>query len=175
MTPPKSRLPRWITIWFAISLPILVWDVSFVLLRPHSMPGGDLAFLWKPYAKYVTVDLSYADLHNGFVKAQAIMTAIEVAIALVALVFSYQRRLSLATLLVFCVSVLTCAKTVLIMVIEVVTGLEHVGHNAVSDLVLLYFLPNGVWIIMPLLVSWATGRTLLRHWDAHDRRRPALG
>ena len=155
------RLPRWILIWFALSLPLIVWDVSFVLLRPSSMPGGSLAFLWAPYAKYITVDLSYGDVHNGFVWAQAWMSCVEVLMVLAALAFSWRGKLPLATLLVFAVSVLTCAKTVLIFLIEAVTRGEHVGHNHVADLVLLYLLPNGVWIVMPALVAWSTGRTLL--------------
>lgn len=157
----RPILPRWIVIWFAISLPIVLWDVSFVLLRPASMPGGSLSFLWAPYVKYITVDRSYGDVHDGFVWAQAIMSAAEVAMALVGLWFCYRKARALGTLLVFSVSLLTCAKTLLILLIEVVTRLEHVGHNPVSDLVLLYLLPNSVWVVMPALVSWATGRTLI--------------
>jgi len=163
-TTTPSRLPRWILVWFAISLPLMIWDISFVLLRPLSMPGGSLHFLWKPYAKYVTVDLSYGDLTNGFVWAQATMSAFEVAVALIALVANRRGRRPLATLLVFSVSILTCAKTVLIFFIEALTRLEHVGHNTITDLLFLYVIPNGAWVIMPALVAWSTGRTLLAHW-----------
>jgi hypothetical protein len=158
-------MPRWIVIWFLISLPIVAWDVSFVLLRPLSMPGGSLDVLWIPYEKYLTVDLSYADLDSGFVRAQAIMSCLEVVMAVVALVLAHRRRLAPATLLVFCVSVLTCAKTLLIFLIELVTGFASVGHNAAGDLLLLYVLPNSVWIVMPLLVAWSTGRTLIARWS----------
>src|SRR5258705_1023109 len=112
------------------------------------MPGGRLSFLWAPYAKYVTVDLSYGDLGDGFVWAQAIMSGVEIAIGLVGLTMAWRRPRPLATLLVFSVSLLTCAKTVLILVIQLVTGGESVGHNTLSDLVLLYLLPNGAWIVM---------------------------
>jgi hypothetical protein len=152
------RLPRWIVIWFAISLPLVVWDVSFVLLRPLSMPGGALSFLWAPYAKYITIDRSYGDLENGFVWAQAIMSCVEVALALYALT---TRRRALALLLVFCVSALTCAKTLLILAIVVVTRFADIGGST-SDIVLLYFVPNGVWVVMPFAVAWATGRALVR-------------
>jgi hypothetical protein len=160
-TATRTRLPRWILVWFALSMPLILWDVSFVLLRPSSMPGGRLAFLWAPYAKYITVDLSYGDLTNGFVWAQALMSCLEVVMVFAALVYSWRGRLPLATLLVFAVSVLTCAKTLLIFLIEAVTHGQHVGHNTTADLVLLYLLPNGVWIVVPALVAWSTGRTLL--------------
>ena len=144
-------LPRWILVWFAISVPLIVWDVSFVLFRPDS-------FLWAPYDKYVTVDLGYGDPSNGFVRAQAIMSLVEIAVLLVGL---WQRRHPLGVLLVFGVSLLTAAKTMLILMIEVVTRGEHVGHNPAADLVFLYLVPNGAWIVVPLLVAWSTGRTLL--------------
>ena len=156
-----GSLPRWVVIWFALSIPIVIWDVSFVLLRPMSMPGGSLGFLWIPYEKYITVDLSYGDLDNGFVRAQAIMSCIEVAIGIAALIHSARRHLPLATLLAFCASALTCAKTMLIGMIELVTGFEHVGHNTVADVILLYAIPNGLWIVVPLLVVWTTGRRLV--------------
>jgi hypothetical protein len=59
------------------------------------------------------------------------------------------------------VSALTAAKTLLIFVIELVTGGQHVGHNPLGDLVLLYILPNTVWVVMPIVVAFATGRALL--------------
>jgi hypothetical protein len=156
------RLPRWITGWFALSLPLIAWDVSFVLLRPLSMPGGPLAFLWGPYEKYIQVDLSYGDLANPFVRAQALMSVAELVLALVALGLAHgTRRRALGTLLVFTAAVLTAAKTLLIFMIEAVSGLAHVGHNSLSDLIWLYVVPNGVWIIVPFLVARATGHTLL--------------
>jgi hypothetical protein len=156
-------LPRWVVIWFVLSTPLILWDIGFVLLRPMSMAGGALAFLWKPYVKYITVDLSYGDLANGFVKAQAIMTAIEVLMLAAAVVAFRAARRPLGTLLVFAVSLLTCMKTFLIFLIELVTRGEHVGHNAASDLFLLYVLPNAFWVVMPGLVAWTTGKMLLRN------------
>ena len=156
------RLPRWIVVWLLISSALISWDVAFVLLRPASMPGGSLAFLWVPYEKYVAVDHSYGDLENGFVWAQAMMSLLELVVLAIGLGLHARRRDAAATLLVFTVSVLTGAKTLLILLIEAVTGGAHVGHNPMSDLVLLWLLPNGVWVVMPLVVAWITGRMLLR-------------
>jgi hypothetical protein len=167
------RLPRWITVWFALSLPLIAWDVSFVLLRPLSMPGGRLAFLWGPYAKYITVDLSYGDLHNPFVRAQALMSVAELVLALFALWLAHgTKRRALGTLLVFTTASLTCAKTLLIFTIEAVSGLAHIGHNSLSDMTWLYFVPNGMWIVVPLLVARWTGKALLaRELEAPEPRR----
>jgi hypothetical protein len=158
----RSSLPAWVIVWLALSMPLIFWDIGFVLSRPHSMPGGSLAFLWAPYAKYVTVDLGYADVKNGFVIAQALMTCGEAAVTILGLVLSFRAsRRQLAALLVFAGSLLTCTKTLLIFLIEVVTGGEHVGHNPLGDLVLLYVLPNSLWVVVPALASVVTGRQLL--------------
>jgi hypothetical protein len=162
------RLARWIVVWLLVSSVIVLWDVAFVLLRPRSMPGGALSFLWVPYAKYIAVDLGYADLRYGFVKAQAVMSALEMLVVVWALVANWRRKLALATLLVFAQSTLIGSKTLLIFLVEAVTHGEHVGHNSRSDLVLLYVLPNAVWVVGPALVALATGRTLLARWAGHS-------
>ena len=56
-----SHTPSNLTlIWLAISLPLVIWDTGYTLLRPHSMPGGSLHWpLWKPYDLYGRVDHVY--------------------------------------------------------------------------------------------------------------------
>ena len=125
-----------------------------MLARPDSV-------LWAPYADYVKVDLGYAN-PTGFVTAQAIMSLIEIAVLLVGLAL---RRRPAGVLLVCVVSVLTAAKTLLIFLVEVVTHGHGVGHNPTGKLVLMYVLPNSVWIVVPLVVAIVTGRSLLAAWE----------
>lgn len=70
-----------VTFWLLISVPIVLWDAGYVLLRPHSMPGGSLHYLWAPYALYGTVDYMYGwpayNSNNGFTAAQSVMNLIE--------------------------------------------------------------------------------------------------
>jgi hypothetical protein len=124
--------------------------VTFVLARPDS-------FLWAPYDRYIQIDLGYAH-PDGFVRAQAIMSLLE--LGLVALALAWRRRAS-GVLLAIVASALTAAKTILIFTIELVTGGQHVGHNATSDLVLLYVAPNVVWVVVPIVVSVVLGRRLI--------------
>lgn len=68
--------------WLAVSLPLVAWDTGYVLLRPRSMPGGDLHWpLWVPYELYGRVDHVYGfkqwDLGNGFTAAQASLNLVE--------------------------------------------------------------------------------------------------
>ncbi|MCJ1312467.1 hypothetical protein MMC25_006141 [Agyrium rufum] len=69
-------------IWLAVSLPLVVWDTSYVFLRPHSMPGGALHWpIWTLYGTYVDVDYMYGwpayESGNGFTAAQATLNVIE--------------------------------------------------------------------------------------------------
>lgn len=69
-------------IWLFVSLPLVIWDAGYVLLRPHSMPGGDLHWpVWKPYDLYGKVDYIYGwkayNEHNGFTAAQTALNVVE--------------------------------------------------------------------------------------------------
>lgn len=71
-----------ITVWLVVSIPLVIWDASYVLLRPHSMPGGRLhSPVWTPYALYGTVDYIYGwpafEARNGFTAAQTVMNVAE--------------------------------------------------------------------------------------------------
>jgi hypothetical protein len=71
-----------LTIWLVVSVPLVIWDAGYVLLRPHSMPGGRLhSPIWTPYALYGTVDYIYGwpayNARNGFTAAQTVMNVIE--------------------------------------------------------------------------------------------------
>lgn len=71
-----------LTIWLIVSLPLVIWDAGYVLLRPHSMPGGRLhSPVWTPYALYGTVDYIYGwpayNARNGFTAAQTLMNVFE--------------------------------------------------------------------------------------------------
>ncbi|PGH30176.1 hypothetical protein GX50_07076 [[Emmonsia] crescens] len=72
-----------VTLWLSISIPVVLWDASYVLLRPHSMPGGSLHYIWSPYALYGTIDYIYGwpawNNRNGFTSAQSLMNLVETA------------------------------------------------------------------------------------------------
>ncbi|KAJ5996813.1 hypothetical protein N7499_006872 [Penicillium canescens] len=86
-TNPNSR--KWVhtpsaalTIWLVVSVPLVAWDAGYVLLRPHSMPGGRLhSPIWAPYALYGKIDYIYGwpafNARNGFTAAQTVLNVIE--------------------------------------------------------------------------------------------------
>jgi hypothetical protein len=86
-------------IWLTVSLPLVLWDAGYVLLRPHSMPGGKWHYpLWVPYALYCETDYIYGwkayNEHNGFTAAQTVMNLIETALYFYYLfvLFAYGRQ-----------------------------------------------------------------------------------
>ena len=158
----NGPIERWALVWLVLSTLIIEWDISFLLLRPWSLPGESLGFLWAPYTTYLSVDLSYGDLDDSFVMAHAMMSALEVLIAVLALMLYASKRYRVATLLVFSTSLLTCAKTLLILLLECVSGFAHTGHTPLDVWLSVYFLPNIVWVVMPALVVAHTARVLLK-------------
>ena len=78
-----SQTPSNLTLlWLAISVPLVIWDTGYVLLRPHSMPGGKYHWpLWVPYELYGRTDYVYGwkawNEHNGFTAAQGWLNVVE--------------------------------------------------------------------------------------------------
>jgi hypothetical protein len=73
-----------VLVWLVVSLPLVLWDAGYVLLRPHSMPGGKYHWpLWAPYELYGKTDYIYGwkayNEKNGFTAALAFMNLIETA------------------------------------------------------------------------------------------------
>jgi hypothetical protein len=51
----KLDVPTWIKFWMGISGFVVLYDAGYVLMRPRSMPGGDLFPIWSPYELYARV------------------------------------------------------------------------------------------------------------------------
>jgi len=116
-------------LWLFISLPLVIWDAFYVLLRPHTMPGGSLSWpIYSPYALYGTIDYTYGEKawndHNGFTAAQTALNVFETAgyLGYLWVVWQYgegEKRVlrggwgGVACLTGFALSVMTVSKTVL--------------------------------------------------------------
>ncbi|KAL8370013.1 hypothetical protein RB595_000394 [Gaeumannomyces hyphopodioides] len=139
-------------VWLAVSLPLVAWDTGYVLLRPRSMPGGDLHWpLWVPYELYGRVDHIYGfkqwHLNNGFTAAQSSLNLIE---SLMYLYYVYVwssnaapapagsgRRAALtgrpaarAVLVLFAALVMTLSKTILVQRVVVRLRQHRPQHRA---------------------------------------------
>ncbi|EFQ26960.1 uncharacterized protein GLRG_02131 [Colletotrichum graminicola M1.001] len=155
--------------WLLISLPLVAWDTGYVLLRPWTMPGGHLHWpLWAPYALYGEVDHIYGwkafESRNGFTSAQGALNLVETLMYL-AYVWLYVSRGqpvggpagakktvggragALAVVIGFSAAVMTLSKTVLYWANEYFSGFDNIGHNTMADLILMWIIPNGAWLV----------------------------
>jgi hypothetical protein len=89
------------------------------------------------------------------------MNVVEVTLGFIAL-FLHLKSDPRSVVLGFGVALMTLAKTVLYLLLEYISGMENVIHNDLRTLMLLYIIPNGVWIIVPTLVVFAAGSRLTR-------------
>lgn len=89
-SPPKSRASQQWThhttpltlAWLIISLPLVIWDMLYIFLRPHTMPGGNLhSPIWAPYKLYGQIDYVYGwpawEAKDGFSAAQSVLNLVE--------------------------------------------------------------------------------------------------
>ncbi|KAM0436644.1 hypothetical protein ACHAPT_002353 [Fusarium lateritium] len=179
-TPTWRHTPSGTTLlWLAVSLPLVAWDTGYVLGRPRTMPGGNLHWpLWVPYALYGTVDHVYGikawDAHNGFTGAQSALNVVESLMYLVYLWLIWtradrgaaRRTLSgrdgaLAVLIGFSAAVMTLSKTALYWANEYYSGFDNIGHNPPLDLLYLWILPNGFWLVLPAYMIWVFGNNII--------------
>lgn len=60
----------------------MTWDLCYMFTRPRSFPGGDLHWIWQPYALYGKVDKVYGreawEKQEGWPTAQSFCNIIEV-------------------------------------------------------------------------------------------------
>jgi hypothetical protein len=78
-----------------------------------------------------------------------------------------------ALLVGYTVSIMTLSKTVLYWLQEYFSGYHpgagddelsrfaEVGHNSLDRLILLWIIPNGVWIVLPGILVWQFGKEIM--------------
>lgn len=156
-------LPFWVAVWLFISSIIVTIDALFVLLRPHSLPDGKWNFLFEPYNIFIEVDPRYKDLKDTFVIGQSFMNLLEMCLNIVILMMQNSSKSGLAVLLAFMVSTMTLSKTVFYFLVssKLCGGHHFLSHNDWRTVIFLFIVPNGIWIVLPLLCMIATGQIMI--------------
>ncbi|KAF8628925.1 hypothetical protein AX15_003644 [Amanita polypyramis BW_CC] len=154
----------WISLWFLISAPVIFWDVGYCFMRPRSMRGGDLHWLWKPYSIYQDIDLVYGlpslQDGDGFPNAQSLLNVIETLMNLAYVYLAHVAEWPGAPLIGFSSAVMTLSKTVLYWTQEYYCNYCAVGHNTLENLIIYWIIPNGLWIVIPSLIVKRLGTDL---------------
>ncbi|KAI9695060.1 MAG: hypothetical protein M1820_008953 [Bogoriella megaspora] len=157
--------------WLAISIPLVIWDTGYVMLRPLTMPGGSLHWpVWVPYEIYMRTDFIYGwkaiNEKNGFTAAQASMNIPETLLYIyyLYLVYTYNTRVSadrevvsagvptrryllgepgaLAVVVGFAAATMTFSKTFLYGLNEAFSGWSHVRQNEWTELIMYWIIPK---------------------------------
>tara|TARA_Y100000589_G_C26756450_1_gene467969 strand:- start:107 stop:565 length:459 start_codon:yes stop_codon:yes gene_type:complete len=150
-----------------ISTLVVIWDALFVLLRPASFPGGSLGFIWEfGYVLYMEVDRAYADQGNTYLHALATMSIVEALLVSWGLFAHRVNKNRDAHLLVLVAASLTCAKTMLFVLVEAWSGWHSIGHNEWVPLLFVWIIPNGLWIVVPGAVIVDTSRRLMNQLNS---------
>lgn len=150
------QLPGWVLAWFYATAAICTWDASFIMLRPHTLPGGSLHTFWKPYSLYIGVDQRYLDINDPFVFGISLFNYAEVVMNIATIILHY--RNSHHTIpLAFTVSIMTFWKTLFYFYAFTYLGgggPYRVGNTLWTEFFLVV-IPNGIWVILPFAVMVA--------------------
>ncbi|KAI7888175.1 uncharacterized protein EV154DRAFT_518536 [Mucor mucedo] len=172
----SNQVPTWIKSWFFISSLVVTWDFCYCLLRPWSMEGGSLNFIWKPYNLYAKIDHFYGVQafvsQDGFTGAQATMNIVETFLNFFYLYLLGREDVSVgqANLVGFSSALMTCSKTVLYWLVEPFSGYQHIGHNSIRDLLTLWIIPNGLWIVVPGAIIYTLGKDIISRLGTHPKQ-----
>ncbi|GAW08726.1 hypothetical protein LENED_010807 [Lentinula edodes] len=156
---------RWITVWYILTAPLMLWDAGYCLMRPRSMVGGDLHWIWAFYEFYGNVDHVYGvkafEDGEGFANAAAVLNVIENFFAVIYLWMTHVCPSELAPLAGYTGSAMTLAKTLLYVSQEYFCGFCAIGHNTFPGMLSYWILPNVAWITISGLIMYHLGKDIL--------------
>ncbi|KAF9546511.1 hypothetical protein CPC08DRAFT_376352 [Agrocybe pediades] len=161
--PPKRYI--WISLWFLITAPIILWDAGYVLMRPRSMEGGDLRWFWRGFDRYERIDKVYSvkGYHEkaGFAPAAAISNLIETSLNLAYLFTVHIAPKDIAPLLGFAGASLTLCKTTIWVLQEYFCGAcSRSDMSEYSEIVKFWIFPNIMWFTFCSLIVVRLGRDI---------------
>jgi len=156
-------------------------SLHWPLWAPYELYGKvDYIYGWKAFNE-----------HNGFTSAQGTLNVIETLMymyyAYVVYAYGEQSRArgrgapspglvgilgesrvvsgqigASAVLVAFSASVMTFSKTVLYWLNEYFSGFENIGHNKFWDLIILWIIPNGAWLVLPVYMIYVLGAEIFQ-------------
>ena len=150
--------------WLILSSLIVIYDCSYVLLRPASMRGGSLFEHFSAYETYIKYDTLYGNMNDRLVVIQAWLTLVEVAVALFGMLLSAFGSKSgkfVGAMLVVIISGFTFWKTVIYCWYAYGFMTPESFDFSIDSIYSLYF-PISLWSIFPVYTMWVVPRNILR-------------
>lgn len=109
-------IPKPLYIWLVLSSLIVLYDATYVLLRPRTMQGGDLFPYFTGYGLYIQFDTLYAHLTDTFVVIQSWLNLVEITTIMLGVFLSLSSckiKKLIAALLIVIASAFVFWKTVI--------------------------------------------------------------
>ncbi|KAL1664502.1 hypothetical protein GGF50DRAFT_101691 [Schizophyllum commune] len=159
----------WISLWFLITAPIVLWDTGYLFFR---MQGGDLHWIWKPYEIYQEIDWVYGvralEDGDGFPNAQAFLNIVETILNIIYLYLAHVSSSPKAPLIGFAAATMTLWKTVLYWLQELFCSGAGcmTAHNKWLDMVVFYYF---LWLIFPSIIVYTLGKDIAHSLWAASR------
>ncbi|KAN0060360.1 hypothetical protein ACQY0O_007689 [Thecaphora frezii] len=180
----SGHQPRtWISLWLGLSSLIIAWDFCFVFLRPRSMKGGDLSWIWAPYELYGDIDHLYGfkawDARDGLPAALSALNVVETCLNFAYVYLAHSTRspakMAAAPLVGFTAVTMTLSKTVLYILNDYFCDWCKTGHNSWHDRMFLWIIPNSLWVLIPSLIMYVLGRELYQNLKIVEGAKAAKG
>ncbi|KAJ2935428.1 hypothetical protein H1R20_g1665, partial [Candolleomyces eurysporus] len=106
---------------------------------------------------------------NSRVVHAALMNLIENTLNIVYLYLAHIAESPIAPLVGYVSVHLTVGKTLLYWAQEYFCGFCAIGHNKLSNILLFWVFPNGLWIVVPSLIGYTLGKQLVQQlYVAHE-------
>ncbi|KAL0945404.1 hypothetical protein HGRIS_000896 [Hohenbuehelia grisea] len=141
-----SPVYMWISAWFILTAPIMIMDAFYCLLRPRSMTGGDLHWMFPIYELYQEIDHVYGvkayENGEGFASAAAILNLLEISANLLYLFTTHILPHPAAPLIGYSGALMTLSKTILYVAQEYFCDWCAIGHNDFGVAMVFWFVPN---------------------------------
>lgn len=155
-------IPQWITLWLVVSSFVVLYDASYVLLRPASMRGGPLFSFYSPYDLYIKFDTLYGNLTDSFVVIQSWLNLAEISIILFAVYLSKSsdKRIKAAIIMIVA-SAFVFWKTVIYVFYSHDFTTEEVRQLTIQAL-LVFIIPTLFWLVCPVLTIVTLSKRLAR-------------
>ncbi|KAJ7236256.1 hypothetical protein B0H12DRAFT_128741 [Mycena haematopus] len=164
----------WVSLWFLLTAPLMIWDAGYCLMRPRSMVGGDLYWFWKPYELYAMVDYVYGikafEAGDGFASAAAILNLLETFANIGYLVGTHVYETRAALLVGYTGATATLAKTLLYSLNQYFCNGCDIRHNTAFNLFAYWIFPNIMWMVFPGLIMWRLGSDMMNSMAAASEK-----
>ncbi|KIM39356.1 hypothetical protein M413DRAFT_29514 [Hebeloma cylindrosporum] len=146
----------WISLWFLVTAPIILWDASYVLMRPRSMEGGDLRWFWSGFDRYERIDTVYSvkGYHEkaGFAPAAAISNLVETSLNLAYVYTVHLSPNNIAPLFGFAGAGVTLSKTTIWVLQEYFCGRCSSKNIDPAEILKFWIAPNVLWFSFCALI-----------------------